>query len=733
MPIDYNVELNQFHLHNDNISYIIEIREGRYVTHVYFGERVKDFTHANTYPNVPRASFSPTPSGYTGTSLQLNSMLQECPGYDTGDYREGMAEFTFADGTKAFNFTYVGYSIEAGKPSLQGLPATYVEDAGEADTLVLRVEDSLRHVSAEMAYTIYAERNVITRSVRYRNDGGLPVVLDKALSACVDFDDSDFDLIQLPGEWASERHFKRDHLICGTHVLDSRRGSSSHAQQPFAALARPETTEQSGSVYGFHFVYSGNFKITTNVDATHQTRLLMGINDYNFGWNLAPGESFQTPEVVMVFSGTGLNGMSQTFHSLYRERLAHGEYRDKPRPILINNWEATYFDFDEEEILSFARLAKQIGVELFVLDDGWFGKRDDDHSSLGDWHEDLQKLPHGLKHLAEAINAEGLKFGLWFEPEMVSVDSDLFRAHPDWTLHVDGYPSSLGRDQLILDFSRQEVRDEIFEQMTAILDTVPIEYVKWDMNRNMTEVGSLGRDADSQLETSHRYILGLYEFLDKLTKRYPHVLFENCSGGGGRFDPGMLFYMPQSWTSDNTDAYCRLKIQYATSMFFPPVMMCAQLSESPNDQVGRITSLESRAAVAMSGNFGLTLDLPKKSQEELDQLAQCVSDYKSIRELVQFGDFYRLLNPFDVNYGCWEFVDSSKKTGRIVFFQVLSLAYASKPWVRVRFEGLNPDSTYRLSTGEVYLGDELMKFGLYLNQDLRSDFAAKVIDFSAVG
>ncbi|MCI1901998.1 MAG: alpha-galactosidase [Bifidobacteriaceae bacterium] len=735
MPITYNKRLNQFHLCNDSLSYIIEIREHKYVTHVYYGKRIESFDHAGAYPDVARASFSPNPAGFEGTSLSLNTILQECPGTDTGDYREGLAEFTFADGTTAFNFTYDGYEIRKGKEPLPGLPSTYVEGDDEADTLVLSVSDTVRKVGAQLTYTIYRARPVVTRSVSYVNNGTAPVRLDKALSMCVDFDDADFDLLQMPGEWASEKQLKRDHLSNGVHVLESRRGASSVAQQPFMALMRPHADEFQGDVYGFHFVYSGNFRFVAQVDPFQQTRVLGGINPFNFGWRLEAGQRFQTPEMVMVYTDSGLNAMSQAFHDLYRRRLARGEYRDAQRPVLINNWETTYFDFDEERILALAKKAKAIGVEQFVLDDGWFGHRDDDHSSLGDWVTNERKLPHGLKHLAEAIEAEGLKFGLWFEPEMISEDSDLFRAHPDWHLHVPGYPSSKGRDQLILDFSRQEVRDEIFAQMTAILDEVPVSYIKWDMNRNMTEVGSAGRSAHDQLQTSHRYILGLYEFLDRLTKRYPHILFENCSGGAGRFDPGMSYYMPQSWTSDNTDSFERLRIQHATSMIFPPVMMCAQLSESPNDQVGRITSLSSRAAVSMSANFGIMMDLTRKSQAELDELATYISAYKEVRSLVQFGDFYRLLSPFDGNYGCWEFVDAVRTRGRLMFFQVLS--HASKPWVRLRLRGLERGGTYEVAYAgstrkERFSGAELMEYGLYLNHDLEGDFAAKVVDFSLV-
>lgn len=725
MPIHFDETKKQFHLFNESISYIMEIYRDTYLLQTYFGERIEAFTQRLPYPLKDRSSFSPNPEDWPDRSFSLDSVLQEIPGYDTGDYRESLCEFTFNDGTKAVGFTYLDHTIYPGKKELDGLPATYVESSEEADTLEIVMIDKKRQLKAVLSYTIYNQRSAITKSIRYENLGEQVIYINKALSSCVDFPDSNFDLIQLPGSWANEKQVKRDKLSMGIHTLDSKRGASSVSQQPFSALVRPETNEHTGEAYGFHFVYSGNFKITTQVSFFEQTRIVVGINNHNFSWKLASKESFQTPEVVCVYSNCGLNGLSDTFHKLYRERLARGEYRYKERPILINNWESMYFDFTETKLVEFAKKAKKIGVELFVLDDGWFEDRNSDTTSLGDWMVDSKKLPGGLRQLSEKIQREKLKFGLWFEPEMISEKSHLFKNHPDWHLHVQDYPLSIGRNQYILDFSRSEVRDEIYKQMTAILDEVPIDYIKWDMNRNMTEVASLLRASDQQMETSHRYILGLYDFLEKLTKRYPDILFENCSGGGGRFDPGMVFYMPQSWVSDNTDAVERLKIQYGNSLVFPSIMTCAHLSAVPNHQVGRVTPIETRAAVAMSANFGLMIDLEKETQEDIEKISEYIKWYKKNRSLLQFGDFYRLLSPFETNYASWMFVNEDQSKAIVFFFEIL--ANANKPFVKVKLVGLEKSAMYKVKD-KTCSGDELMKYGLYLNVNLSGDFQSTVIE-----
>ncbi|MBC2478280.1 alpha-galactosidase, partial [Clostridium beijerinckii] len=476
---------------------------------------------------------------------------------------------------------------------------------------------------------------------KFLNCGKEDLKLQRALSMSIDFNNSNYDFLHLHGAWARERHMERTPLLIGTQSIESRRGSSSHNQNPFIALLSKDATEEHGDVYGFSLVYSGSFLAQAEVDQFETTRISMGINPFDFSWLLKPKESFQTPEVVMVYSSQGLGEMSRTYHRLYRKRLCRGVYRDKTRPILVNNWEATYFDFNAEKIESIGKAAKELGIELFVLDDGWFGKRNGDESSLGDWVVDKNKLPNGLEDLANRINNLDLQFGLWFEPEMVSPDSDLYRAHPDWCLHVPGRYRTQGRNQLVLDLSREDVCDYIIDSLSKILNSVNISYIKWDMNRNMTEIASALLPPERQRETAHRYMLGLYKIYEKLTTAFPNILFEGCSGGGGRFDAGILYYMPQIWTSDDTDAVERLKIQYGTSIVYPISTMGAHVSAVPNHQVHRNTSLKMRGDVAMLGNFGYELDLTNFNDEEIETVKKQVETYKELRELIQFGDMYR--------------------------------------------------------------------------------------------
>lgn len=499
---------------------------------------------------------------------------------------------------------------------MDGLPATYVETDEEAETLEIYLEDKVINATLVLSYTVFKEYGAIARNVRIINNGDKKLVLDRALSMCLDMPDHDYEMVHLSGTWARERHIKTRKLEHGIQEVYSARGASSPHHNPFIALKREDATEQKGDVYGFNLVYSGNFLAQVEVDHYDAARVLMGINPFDFTWTLEEGESFQTPEAVMVYSDKGLNGMSGTYHKLYRNRLCRGEWRDKDRPVLINNWEATYFDFNEDKILEIAKASKELDIELFVLDDGWFGERNDDLKGLGDWYVNKEKLPTGIKGLAKKINDMGMQFGLWFEPEMVNKDSNLYRKHPDWIIQVPDRKNSPGRNQHVLDFSRKEVRDYIYEMMADTLRKAPITYVKWDMNRNMTEIGSAALSSDRQRETSHRYILGLYEMLDKLVMEFPHVLFESCASGGGRFDAGMLYYMPQTWTSDNSDAIERLNIQYGTSYVYPVSTMGAHVSAVPNHQLRRVTSLNTRGSVAVFGAFGYELNVKEMTEEE---------------------------------------------------------------------------------------------------------------------
>jgi len=728
MVIHFDETTKIFHLQGGQVSYLFQIVEG-FLVHIYWGKQLRhqafslEDIEAWAYnqqqvqnPNRlgliqvrERSSFHPQPIPGK-KSYSLDTLAQEFPQYGTSDYRQPAYQVQLDDGTRITELRYESHRIVPGKPALAGLPAVYTESDNEAETLILTLADDYSGLKAHLSYTVFAHSNAIARSVCYENTGAKTLLLEKAGSAAIDFADSDFELISLWGAHERERHLQRQKLVRGSVRLESRRGSSSHQMNPFAALVRPTTDEQQGDVYGFSFVYSGNFCIETEVEQFNMTRVTVGINNFDFSWVLESAASFQTPEVILVYSAEGLGGMSRTYHELYRTRLCRGRFRDEVRPILVNNWEATYFDFNAEKIAAISQAGSELGIELFVLDDGWFGHRDDDTSSLGDWFVNKNKLPNGLKDLADGVNQMGMQFGLWFEPEMVSVDSELYRRHPDWCLHVPDRRRTESRSQLVLDLSRQEVIDYLDETLSAVLSSAPIAYVKWDMNRNFSEAGSARLEPRHQKEVAHRYMLGLYQLLERIVTKFPAILFESCSGGGGRFDPGMLFYMPQTWTSDNSDAVERLKIQYGTSLVYPVSTMGAHVSAVPNHQVKRITSLDMRADVAMSGNFGYELDLTKFTAEERALVQRQTANYKGIRKLVQQGDLYRLLSPFDGNYTSWMVVAKDKREAVVFYFRTLS--EPNPALRRVKLQGLDPNLDYRFEGNDsAYGGDWLMDFG----------------------
>lgn len=729
MPIIFDEAKGLFHLQSRNTSYLIQLVHG-YPAHAYFGARLRhDSNLEGLVTFQERASFSPNPVP-EDKSISLDSLPQEYPQYGTSDFRSPAYQVRLANGARATELTYRSHQIIPGKPALAGLPAVYAERESEAETLELELEDRVFGLTVVLSYTVFADFDAIARSARFSNGSGDPIRLERALSASVDFPDASYDALYLSGAWARERHVQRRRLAPGVTGISSRRGSSSHQQNPFLALLRPDATEQQGEVYGFSLVYSGNFTAEAEVEQFGTTRVSIGINPFDFNWKLEPGETFQTPEAVLVYSAEGLGGMSRTYHRLYRTRLCRGPFRDQERPILVNNWEATYFDFNADKIESIAKAGSELGIELFVLDDGWFGRRDRDNSSLGDWYEDRRKLPGGLADLARRVRDTGLQFGLWFEPEMVSPDSDLYRAHPDWCLHVPGRRRTEARDQLVLDLSRSDVRQYLYERLSDIFSNVPITYVKWDMNRNMTEIGSAASPAERQGEIAHRYMLGLYELLERLTGEFPHILFESCSGGGGRFDPGMLYYMPQTWTSDDTDAVERLKIQYGTSIVYPVSTMGAHVSAVPNHQVERTTPLAFRGDVAMSGNFGYELDLTKFTDEERETAQRQIALYKEIRGLVQQGDLYRLQSPFEGNETSWMFVSPDQNEALLFYFRVL--AEPNGPLRSVKLQGLDPAKDYEVAdSGEVYGGDRLMSAGLSVAK-VRGDFSSLMVRLKAV-
>lgn len=728
MTIHYDPAQRLFHLQAGEASYMLQVLPSGHLGHVYWGRKVRQLNASRLTRPTDRA-FSPNPEA-GNNSFSLDTAALEYPAYGNSDFRQPAFQVKGSDGSTITDLRYASHEIYAGKPRLEGLPATYVEGEDEAQTLDIMLEDSIGGLSVCLSYTAYERMNAVTRSVRFLHKGTEPVDLLRALSLSVDLPHDRFELLHLSGAWARERYVEKRPLRSGIQSVESRRGASSHQHNPFVALVSEGADEDQGEVFGFSLVYSGNFLASVEVDQFHTTRLVMGINPFDFGWRLAPGETFQAPEAVMVYSADGLTGMSQTYHELYRTRLCRGAFRDTSRPVLINNWEATYFNFDADKIERIAEAGAELGIELFVLDDGWFGKRDDDTTSLGDWTVDRRKLPLGLKDLADRVTRLGMQFGLWFEPEMISPDSELYRAHPDWCLHVPNRSRSTGRNQLTLDLSRDDVCDYIVDAVSGVLASAPITYVKWDMNRHMTEIGSALLPPERQRETAHRYMLGLYSVMERVTSAFPHVLFESCSGGGGRFDPGILYYMPQTWTSDNTDAISRLKIQYGTSLVYPISAMGAHISAVPNHQVHRTTSLKMRGDVAMSGNFGYELDLTDFTAEERELAKRQVAEYKELREFVQYGRFYRLLSPFEGLDAAWMFVSADEADVLACCFRVL--AEPNAPFQRLRLKGLLPDRDYRdTATGEMYGGDELMHAGLLLPR-AHGDFDSAMYRLRAV-
>jgi alpha-galactosidase len=710
MSIEYSPTTKTFFIHSAGTTYATKVLAQGYLTHLYWGPKVsaQELDFVLQFRERP---FSPNPDGL-GRDFSLDTLPLEYPVYGNTDFRSPALEvFQPEDGSRIVDLRFRDHRIMAGKPSLSRLPSTWVEQESEAETLIIGLEDSKLDLRVELCYTAFADHPAITRSARIIHRGTSPLTLRRAMSCSVDFLSSHTDrsFLHLFGAHVRERELCCTRLRPGVQSIESRRGASSHHHNPFFAMTELEANENHGAVYGFNLVYSGNFLGLAECDADYGCRAQLGINPFDFSWTLEPGGEFQTPEAVLVFSAEGLGGMSLSYHRLYRKNLCRGEWRDRPRPIVVNNWEATYFDFDAGKLNEIATAAADLGVELFVLDDGWFGHRDDEHSSLGDWFVDRRKLPGGLEDVAARIGEKGLSFGLWFEPEMISPDSELYRAHPDWCLHAPGRSRSEGRHQLVLDFSRDDVRENIYQQMKRILTAAPITYVKWDMNRNMTEIGSASLEPARQQETAHRYVLGLYELMERLTREFPQILFEGCAGGGGRFDPGILYYMPQIWTSDNTDAISRLKIQYGTSVVYPWSAIAAHVSVVPNHQVGRLTSLKTRGDVAFTGAFGYELDLSLLGAEDREEVKRQTGFYKQVRQLLLRGDLYRLCSPFDSNEAAWMVVSPDK--GEALVTHVTILAPPNAPQRFLRLKGLDAAAKYQIDNF-VRRGDALMNIGL---------------------
>lgn len=725
MSIIFNKKSREFHLFNNNISYIIKVLRNNQIGQLYFGKKIHQ---KDNYDYLLESAYRPMSAYmYEGEyEFSLEHIKQEYASYGTTDFKYPAYEILQKNGSRITNFEYTGHKIYSGKPKLNSLPATYTEEDYEADTLEITLYDKEIDTQLILNYTIFNNESAIARSCKFINKGRENIELTNAMSMCLDLPDCNYELIQLSGAWSREREVRQRKLEQGIQAINSTRGNSGHNHNPFIALKRPNADEFQGEALGFSLVYSGNFLAQVEVDTHDVSRVLMGINPFGFAWHLESGEEFQTPEAVMVYSDKGMNGVSQTYHRLYRTRLARGQWRDKVRPILINNWEATYFDFTEDILVDIAKTAKEDGIELFVLDDGWFGTRCGDTSGLGDWYANTDRLPNGISGLSKRIEDLGMKFGLWFELEMVNKDSDLYRKHPDWIIQTPNRSSSHGRNQYVLDFSRREVVDYVYEMVDKILSESNISYIKWDMNRCITECYSADLPAYRQGEVFHRYILGVYDLYERLIEKHPHILFESCASGGGRFDAGMMYYAPQCWTSDDSDAVERIKIQYGTSFAYPLSSMGTHVSITPNHQVFRNTSLETRGNVSYFGAFGYELDLTKLSKEEHEVIKKQVEFVKKYRELIQKGTFFRLQSPFENNISAWMVVSEDKKTAIVAYFKVLN--DVNCPFRRMKLHGLDENSLYSVTgtsssqhrnansnlnnDNNSYYGSELMNLGL---------------------
>ena len=710
MGIAVNQAGDTFHLYNQEISYIMKVLPNRQLGQIYFGKRIRIPEDCSYFLETSSRPMSSCVFD-TDNRFSMEHIRQEYGVFGTSDYRMPATEVLQENGSRISEFCFQEYRIQAGKPKLPGLPATYVENEEEAETLVIRLADPVTGLELELFYTIFAAGGILARSARFVNQGEQALHLQSAMSLCLDLPDSGYDMIQFSGAWARERYPKTRRLEQGIQSVGSIRGNSSHNHNPFMILKRPTADEFQGEAIGFSLIYSGNFLAQVEVDTYDTARVLLGIHPHCFDWKLDPSEEFQTPEAVMVYTDQGLNHLSQTFHRLYQKRLARGYWRDRVRPILINNWEATYFDFTEDKLVEIAEKARECGVELFVLDDGWFGKRCGEQAGLGDWVANPDRLKNGITGLAQRIEDLGMKFGLWFEPEMVNKDSDLYREHPDWIIQTPGRRNSHGRYQYVLDFSRKEVVDRIYEMMDKILSEAKVSYIKWDMNRSITECYSAALPPDRQGEVYHRYILGVYDLYERLTSKFPQILFESCASGGGRFDPGMLYYAPQCWTSDDSDAVERIKIQYGTSYCYPVSSMGTHVSVVPNHQINRITPLDTRANVAYFGTFGYELDLNTLTADEQEEVKGQIAFMKQYRQLFQFGTFYRLQSPFEHNTSAWMVVSDDRRKAIVGWYRVLN--GVNLPYGRLRLQGLSEDLPYRVNgESSIHYGSELMNAGL---------------------
>jgi alpha-galactosidase len=710
-----DTKLTTITLHSPGSTYSMAVTNDGLLLHLYYGKNVSGDLSYMLFDDGPVIM-------YPDTREKVNFMSGtafEFPCHGTGDYRETCLAVRDCNNASAAELKFVDVKTFRGKPALDGLPATFAlrtmgqddeaEEEYDCETAVITLEDSFCGLRAELFYTVFDNLDVITRSVKLTNFSDKDIDITRILSLCVDFNHADFEMITLPGSWGRERIPERAALRHGFTSVGSVSGVSSHGANPFIALVSPNTDEQVGQVFGFNFVYSGNFLAGAQVTEQFTTRIVMGINPFDFEWKLEPGETFTAPEVVMVYSDRGLGQMSRTFHDLYRTHLI--PQRNLPdNPVLINNWEATYFNFDTDKLIAIAKEASKNGIDMLVVDDGWFGRRNSDNCSLGDWVVNEQRFPWGFSRLSRELGDLGMKLGLWFEPEMVSKDSDLYREHPDWVLHIEGRDLTESRAQYVLDFCNPAVRNRIFYAMKAVIRSAKINYIKWDMNRRLTEVSSPYLPKDRQRETFHRYMLGVYELMGRITNAYPDLLIENCSSGGGRYDPGMLYFSPQIWCSDDTDACERVKIQYGTSLCYPTSTVGSHVSDCPNHVTGRTVPFETRAHVAMAGTFGYELDITKIPAKDREQIPEQVARYKKYAHIMRDGDLYRLAEGVPDSFDAFMYVSKDKTEALFTFVQLA--ARVNLPARRIRLFGLDEDIEYVTEDKKVYSGSSLVNAGI---------------------
>ena len=727
--IIYNEQAKTYTLHSKNTTYQMKVWDYGVLLHAYYGPRLRDGDLSCLLRRKDRG-FSPNPNEAGGSrTFSLDTFPQEYSTCGVGDYRLPSIELELPSGSRTADLRYVGGEVRRGKYGLEGLPAFH-GSAEEWETLSIVLRDAAARVEVELLYGVLEEYDLITRAVRVKNVGGEPVRLCRCASLCLDFIRSDLDLITFNGAHVMERCPSRAPLRPGIQSVDSVRGASSHQHNPFVILCDRDAGEEHGLCYGAMLLYSGNFQAAAEADQFENARLVMGLNPYQFAWTLEPGGAFTAPEAAMVCSPWGFGPMSRQFHRAIRKSLIRDPWADRRKPVLINHWEATEARFTADRLAEIAQEAAALDLELFVMDDGWFGARNDDNAGLGDWFVNEEKLPGGLGALVERVKALGMSFGIWIEPEMVNEDSELYRAHPDWILNVPGRRPSRGRNQLVLDFSRQDVREHIYTQIKTVLSSADISYVKWDMNRSLTEVWSPALPANRQGEVYHRYVLGVYEFAERLHRDFPHILIEGCCGGGGRFDGGMLYYTPQIWCSDNTDAIDRLRIQYGTSFCYPVSTMGAHVSAVPNGTTGRLTPMESRGVVAMHGTFGYEMDLSRCTPEEKEVVRRQIARFKAHYDLIQDGDYYRLSDPFrDGPYTAWEHVSRDKREALVSL--VTGPFRGAPPFLSLRVRGLDPALRYRVNGGEIYGGDALMAAGYPLPM-FSGDYQSMQLHLTAV-